>query len=344
MERETNRCKAYQTGCPGFTVYVYNPQDDVAVELNYNNRVAWLYPNTYPVGIGNNAYFDIVIVNGGVLGSYTISFVGFFSCGPEISQNFTVTTDGTGYAYFRLDLNDFASQLLPHCSNGYPVLQNYTISIYGNCTYGNFVVQGNIGMLETPPLYTPTPVYTGPIPTPSGLNVVAVYSSFGAYETKVLTNSNPIASFSYCCVTNMPLYIFWGQPNSTYNIVAYGNCEPFTNMTFTLRDTITTDSMGNGNKTISFPCAGGATNFTMYISGPGITGYDGYFILNGQQPFTPPSTSTPTSTFTTVPTTVTLPPSVTPTVTTTSNTALIGLALLAIAGAGGLAYYLARKK
>ncbi|MCW1302711.1 MAG: hypothetical protein QXX36_03735 [Candidatus Rehaiarchaeum fermentans] len=339
MERETNRCKDYQIGCPGFTIYVYNPQDDVAVELNYNNRVAWLYPNTYPVGVGDNAYFDIVIVNGGVLATYNILFVGFFTCGPEINQNFTVTTDGTGYAYFRLNLNDFASQLLPHCS--FPALQNYTISITGYCG-GEFVVQGNIGMLETPPLYTPTPVYTGPIPTPSGLNVVAVNNPQpGVYEVKTLTNSNPVASLQYCCVTNMPLYIFWGQPNSTYNIVVYGTCGPLGNIT--LRDTVSTDSTGNGQTTISFPCAGGSSEFTMYISGPGITGYDGYFILNGQKPFTPPSTSTPTSTFTTVPTTtITLPPSVTPT--TTSNTALIGLALLAAAGAGGLAYYLARKK
>jgi hypothetical protein len=157
-----------------------------------------------------------------------------------------------------------------------------------------------------------------------------INNAFGQYV--IVSNQNPQATIPYSLTYFIQL--FNGQPNTTYTVQIYlpNQSKPY------LQYTMQTDS--NGYATL--PLDSVASQYAMVFTGPGI---NGEFVVYVSAPVSVPSASPIPTTFTPVISPVaSVPMTPIPTPTTTSNTALIGLALLAVAGAGGLAYYLARKK
>ncbi|MEM3291086.1 MAG: hypothetical protein QW046_06170 [Candidatus Micrarchaeaceae archaeon] len=265
--------------------------------------------------------FTVQVYNGQPNSNYSVFVDGACVNGTTYQDTLTLVTDSSGYGEISISAP---------CT-----LLNYAIQISGPGISGQFVVAGaNPGTSFTPYTVLATGTYV----------VVAqiINNAFGQYV--IVSNQDPQATIPYSLTYFIQL--FNGEPNTTYTVQIYlpNQSKPY------LQYTMQTDSTGYA----TLPLDSVASQYAMAFTGPGI---NGEFIVYVSAPVSVPSASpipTPTLTPTTftpiispiasVPITPFPTPTPTPVVTTTSNTALIGLALLALAGIGGLAYYESRKK
>ena len=254
--------------------------------------------------------FTVQIYNGQPNSNYSVFIGGACVNGTNYQDTLTLVTNSDGYGEISISAP---------CT-----LLNYAIQISGPGISGQFVVAGaNPGTSFTPYTVLATGTYV----------VVAqiINNAFGQYV--IVSNQHPQATIPYSLTYFIQL--FNGQPNTTYTVQIYlpNQSKPY------LQYTMQTDS--NGYATL--PLDSVASQYAMVFTGPGI---NGEFVVSVSAPVSvPPVPTTFTPVISPVASVPMTPiPTPTPVVTTTSNTALIGLALLAVAGAGGLAYYLARKK